>query len=99
MEYSLCHTEDHAEHRIVGGDSKHFNLFFPLDPDLTEDAPLVYGLEFTDMTELRWRRIGNAQPVRLIGNEAEVPALAIDLKHDAQERAATCGGSPPIPGQ
>lgn len=88
VSYGLCGSEDGAEHRIVGGHNQQLSFFFPDNPELTESAPLVYGLEFTDMTGLGWWRIGGSQPVRLVGAEAEVEPLAVDPDHGHRERRA-----------
>ncbi|WP_327258118.1 hypothetical protein [Streptomyces sp. NBC_01244] len=81
LSYGMCGSEDDAEHRILGGQSKRFSLHFPADCELGGDAPFLYGLEFTDMAGLRWRRIGGAQPTRLVGADAEVCPLVRDFDH------------------
>ncbi len=69
-----------------------YGLHFPDDPDLTEKDPLVYGMEFTDMAGARWRRIGSAQPTRLVGDDAEITPLVADPHHAQRGRAAACAG-------
>lgn len=97
VSYGLCWTEDNAEHRIRSNESKQFDLHLLQDSAYSSCARLVFGLEFTDLTGVRWRRLAGAQPFRLVGKEAAPQPLITDDGHEEREWKRCCGYGRPNP--